>query len=136
MNDRYLFKAKRKNWKELPKEEWWVVGYYLKRLDELNKEEHIIFICDGFYTEIDKSTLCQCTGLKDKNGKRIWENDAVRWQGKLYVVKWFDSICSFVLYRVCGHWNHMEMNYGQRLECFDYEVIGSCIDNPELQEAE
>ena len=27
MNDRYLFRAKRKNWKQLPKEMWWVEGY-------------------------------------------------------------------------------------------------------------
>lgn len=24
---------------------------------------------------VDPSTICQCTGLRDKNGKLIWEND-------------------------------------------------------------
>lgn len=32
---------------------------------------------NSLYREIicDTSTLCQCTGLKDKNDKLIWEND-------------------------------------------------------------
>lgn len=30
MNDRYLFKAKRKNWQEFQKEEQWVYGYYVR----------------------------------------------------------------------------------------------------------
>lgn len=31
MTREILFKAKRKNWRELPKEEWWIEGYYMPR---------------------------------------------------------------------------------------------------------
>ena len=35
--------------------------------------DHILEVMQMY--EVDISTICQCTGLKDKNDKLIWEND-------------------------------------------------------------
>lgn len=148
MNDRYLFKAKRKNWKELPKEEWWVAGALLKSV--YNDRAYIIHQCkmtetfddgmggfDALGYEVDPSTLCQCTDWKDKNKKLIFENDVVMYYGHKGVVR-------FGYYE----WNEAE-NIGFYIEWEKVEyrqdlgywldkisVIGSVFDNPELLEVE
>lgn len=82
MSREILFKAKRKNWRELPKEEWWVEGLpFIQDLDGMEQvciAHHSISandyseICgeNKNWFQIDPETLCQYTGL----------NDATRWE--------------------------------------------------------
>ena len=134
-----LFKAKHKNWRELPKEEWWVEGSYHHQTDYYGDPCDKHYIIDGTKTdmegygehyEIDSETLCQYTGMADRNDKRIWENDIVKHEvsDTIGTVKWYqedyvgwcvDDIVIDEQQFTDEMWN----------EC---EVIGNIFDNPEL----
>lgn len=123
MQDRYLFKAKRVDNGE------WVEGYLsYPSCTEKGNESYYFYAKDSldFFSRcvVDASTVCQCTGLKDKNGKLIWENDICKyqWNGKtkIDVIKYDPPMFS---YSGAMRWN---------LDCD--EVIGNKFDNPELLE--
>lgn len=131
MNDRYLFKAKRIDTGE------WVQGY----LYGIWEKRYILWGMTNDVPnmiEVDPTTICQCTGLKDKNGKLIWENDIVKnekgnfykafWQNNYYQFSW---ICVKADVLPIGEkWNLWS------IKSFEIEVIGNIFDNPELLERE
>ena len=154
MNDRYLFRAKRIDNLE------WVEG-----LPSYNENAEIgqieVYHKTAFvFYDVDTSTICQCTGLKDKNGKLICENDVVDFLGHKGIVKY--ECGSFGLaYRECIDWEKIESNICPITGCDNalyacendnfislweiywnfndednsvntVEVIGNIFDNPEL----
>lgn len=137
-----LFKAKRVNNGE------WVVGYYVC----FNNTHHFIYSpyaetdCGGFYPEmfeIDIATLCQYTGLTDKNGNKIWENDVVKvdtHESNLVttqigatcsanIVEWECSSNYTIKYCPSDLMNLERWVNRTYITC---EVIGNVFDNPEL----
>lgn len=150
MEDRYLFKAKRLDWRKFPEKEWWITGYYVLGFDDEYKQPvHLIFEPITMYsfhadtetwTEIEKNTLCQCTGLKDVNGNLIWENDIVKDEkGNFYKAIWQNNFHQF-------SWDCIKSNIGvyvgnkfdlwDSINGYEIEVIGNIFDNPELLESE
>ena len=133
MNDRYLFRAKRIDNGE------WEIGSLICLP---NGEYEIANKCTNppdsdpmwgkcvITHKVDQSTICQCTGLKDKNGKMIWENDITlrtsvtgTHKGKII----YSSDGSF-----CQ--KDFETTFENLLIHSDsyFEVIGNIFDNPEL----
>lgn len=148
MEDRYLFKAKR-----LDNGEWVtgnliqnpffkVVRSWISSEQEDKTRLRSISRTQALWNsiEVDSSTICQCTGLKDTDGKLIWENDVVVFldtystengqeeMGCIGKVVWDDETISFqVTNRLSSE------SYEVLDEC---SVIGNIFDNPELLESE
>lgn len=121
-----LFRAKRISDGE------WAEGYYFYNA---NIKKHYIktWIC---YYEINPETVCQFTGLHDKNGRKIWENDIVSEDFSNYkgVIRFseFESLelknVGFNIEWYGGIYYRQDLTYWAD-KC---EIIGSAIDNPEL----
>ena len=135
MEDRYLFKAKRIDngeWVEgalFNGESHCIIGQEIKFSPYTEHECKIV----GY--EVDRDTICQCTGLKDKNGKLIWENDIVGYYDK-YVGKWRYGLVGYGEFNCscCGGVYGWHFGDEDIREYQGYEVKGNKFDNPELLE--
>ena len=103
MNERFLSKAKVKYNGQNHFSGDWIEGYYT--YSEYYNKHYITIEVPGnpsvYFTtiEINPSTLCQCTGMKDKNKNLIFEGDwfsishlnSVRYAGfydSVYIIDW------------------------------------------------
>ena len=83
---------------------------------------------EGFYS------IMQSTGLKDKNGKEIFEGDIVDYKGRKAVVKWHGSFAGFI-YRFIDESQERKKRWDPLfLAYLKFEVIGNIYKNPELLE--
>jgi len=134
MGREILFRAKRIDNGE------WVEGYYA-----VVGKRHVIIKAqaEDYYTvennlkkshgneviEVDPETVCQYTGLTDRNGRKIFEGDIID-DIDYGIMKCIFLHGSFVWYKEDGF----------RIECMRYvpkiEVIGNIFDNPELIEVD
>ena len=86
-------------------------------------------------TSVIPATVGQCTGLTDKNGKKIFEGDILKFKepfrgadSTIFVVEWDDVNARFLGFTVGGIGRYM-VYVGREPKC---EIIGNIHDNPEL----
>lgn len=150
-----LFKAKRIDNGE------WVIGNLVYSEDAEEGWEAIIIptFDSGMFTEgdgkgdlgfevwyrVDKDTICQYTGLTDKNGNKIWENDLI----KCYYASGNEMAISQIVFSegslnlgwckkdlksLCIYNDSLLETGIKQRDAKECDVIGNIFDNPELLE--
>ena len=118
----------------------WLYGYYL-----VNRGQH--FICpEGVQNPlaswedfvVEEESVGQCTGLKDKNGKEIWEGDIVGFPISLFY-ELDDDDDEFVTAKISFTYGSFAVIYRGGLEkiflqdlCNEIEVVGNTYQNKEI----
>lgn len=131
MNREILFRGKRVS------DGKWVEGFYNRCEARLSStEDHFknnprswiqTVDVEGFaekLTQVDPSTVGQFTGLKDRNGQRIFEGDVVEHNGKRFAIEFIRQCARFAPVRPNTVFAVFNLS--------TVDVIGNIHDNPDL----
>ena len=106
--------------------------FFANGFEELQLNDSVMN--DSIPASPDEIELMQSTGLKDKNGKEIFEKDILDYKGRNVIVKWHGSYASFIyefvdeLQKRTPEWQPLYLSY------YHFEVIGNIYENHELLE--
>lgn len=114
----------------------WIIGCLLEIVDGTYRiatsclegdSENLLNVC---CYEVIPETICDPTGLTDKNSNKIWENDIIADKHYKYSVVWDEEEGSWMLETIS------RARYGLagigRINSEKFEVIGNVFDNAEL----
>ena len=117
----------------------WVFGYYVFRrarsgvfgqtVTDSDFDRHIIITDRGESYEVIPETVGQCTVLKDKNGKKIFEGDVCNYGDYVGVIGFDEDGCKFILTYDETDITDFSCIWGKELE-----VIGNIFEKTELLE--
>ncbi len=146
-----LFKAKRVNWRELPKEHWWVEGcllidyvsgQYFIHANGNSVNESVKVDEEGclkfFAYEVEPETVCEYTQMTDTNKNKIWENDIVTYMDTYSTDNGYAE--SYCVGKVVWDEEEVCFHVTERLSAESWEVLQECcvvgniFDNQELME--
>jgi uncharacterized phage protein (TIGR01671 family) len=105
-------------------------AFIINEVVEANEQ----YITIGSWCPVDPKTIGQFTGLKDKNGKEIFEKDIVDFKGRKAIVKWHGSYASFIYEFVDELQNRKTEWQPLYLSYYHFEIIGNIYENPEFLE--
>lgn len=125
----------------------WVFGdYYVRHLDENYRYIRDYIVVNGIEYKVTEDSVNLFTGIYDKNGKEIYDNDIVRYYsksltGETYGLVKYKNSSSYESYyiefykydgEVVRGNSRFNRNLLNSTEDNSYEVIGNLLDNPEL----
>lgn len=135
MDDRYLFKAK-----DYMTDEWiagslvmmdWDSGYvFIAEPCEFASTLLVRELLCTYTRLVKKETVCRCSGLEDKNGNLIWENDIVEIGNEdgYFSVDWDEDVARFAMNGI-----GLTVDFDNYWS-YEVEVVGNKFDNPKLLE--
>ena len=130
------FRAKRTKLED-PLERW-IEGSYVEFTNYNGDEEIKIVSQSGYKNDVYPETVCQFTGLYDKNRNEIYDKDILRVtsQEKSFniVVKWSDEAMAFMAYYADG--KQSPFSWFSDITVYELEIIGNIFDNKDLMKVE